>query len=157
MIRPLFCHAVPLSRSRPTSRTARRPYPYSYLSDSAALIVAELAANAVTHARVPGRDFELRLALCPTTLRIEVSDARGDREPAPKPPTPDSETGRGLLLVDALSTDWGVADRVIGKTVWAELPLGQRKVVLRAGLKRRHGGCEGNWVCQEAGRTHCYP
>ncbi|WP_406401556.1 ATP-binding protein [Streptomyces sp. NBC_00879] len=98
--------------------------PYgSDLSDSAALIVAELTANAVTHARVSGRDFELRLTLWPLTLRIEVSDARGDREPTPKPPTPDAETGRGLLLVDALATNWGTADRVIGKTVWVELPL----------------------------------
>ncbi|WP_406269344.1 ATP-binding protein [Streptomyces sp. NBC_00191] len=98
--------------------------PYgSDLSDSAALIVAELTANAVTHARVPGRDFELRLTLWPLTLRIEVSDARGDREPTPRPPTPDSETGRGLLLVDALATKWGTADRVVGKTVWAELSL----------------------------------
>lgn len=87
--------------------------------------MAELATNAVTHARVPGRDFELRLTLCPTTLRIEVSDARADREPAPRPPTPDSETGRGLLLVEALATTWGTADRVVGKTVWAELVLRQ--------------------------------
>ncbi|NUK54629.1 ATP-binding protein [Streptomyces lunaelactis] len=98
------------------------PYGSDY-SDAAALIVAELAANAVTHARVPGRDFELRLTLCPKTLRIEVSDARADREPAPRPPTPDSETGRGLLLVDALASAWGTADRVVGKTVWAELAL----------------------------------
>ncbi|MCX4823797.1 ATP-binding protein [Streptomyces sp. NBC_01142] len=98
--------------------------PYgSDLSDAAALIVAELAANAVTHGRVPGRDFELHLTLWPLTLRIEISDARGDREPSPRPPTPDSETGRGLLLVDALATSWGAKDRVIGKTVWAELPL----------------------------------
>ncbi|MFF0067233.1 ATP-binding protein [Streptomyces sp. NPDC005279] len=94
----------------------------SDLSDSAAVIVAELTANAVTHARVPGRDFELRLTLAPKTLRIEVSDARADREPDPRP-TPDLETGRGLLLVDAVATTWGVADRDIGKTVWAELAL----------------------------------
>jgi anti-sigma regulatory factor (Ser/Thr protein kinase) len=45
-------------------------------SDAAAAIVAELAANAVTHGRVPGRDFELHLALLPDTLRIEVCDTR---------------------------------------------------------------------------------
>ncbi|OAH10247.1 ATP-binding protein [Streptomyces jeddahensis] len=49
----------------------------SDLSDSAALIVAELAANAVTHGRVPGRDFEVRLTLAPDSgvLCIAVSDA----------------------------------------------------------------------------------
>ncbi|MFK4224071.1 ATP-binding protein [Streptomyces sp. NPDC019890] len=98
--------------------------PYgSGLSDSAALIVAELAANAVTHARVRGRDFELRLALTATTLRIEVSDARGDREPEPSRPASDSETGRGIQLVEALAATWGTKDRVIGKTVWAERSL----------------------------------
>lgn len=48
----------------------------SELSDDAALLVAELAGNAVTHGRVPGRDFELRMALLEGVLRIEVSDAR---------------------------------------------------------------------------------
>lgn len=43
-------------------------------SDTAALIVAELAANAATHGRDPGRDFELRLTLTEAVLRVEVSD-----------------------------------------------------------------------------------
>lgn len=95
--------------------------PYgSELSDAAAMIVAELAANAITHGRVPGRDFELRLILAATTLRVEVSDARGEREPAPRSPVPDAEDGRGLQLVEALATSWGTKDRLIGKTVWAE-------------------------------------
>ncbi|MFC5805336.1 ATP-binding protein [Streptomyces formicae] len=100
--------------------------PYdSELSDTAALIVAELTSNAVTHGRIPGRDFELRLLLSAPTLRIEVSDTRGERVPtAPvTPPPADAETGRGLLLVVALATAWGVTDRVVGKTVWAELTL----------------------------------
>lgn len=99
--------------------------PYgSDLSDSTAVIVAELAANAVTHGRVLGRDFELRLAFAPTALRIEVSDARGESEPLLGPPATDEfETGRGLLLVDALATKWGTVARVVGKTVWAELAV----------------------------------
>ncbi len=98
--------------------------PYgSDVSEAAALIVAELAANAVTHGRVLGRDFELRLTLAAGTLRIEVSDARGECEPTPRPPAADSETGRGLLLVEALAAAWGTNDRVVGKTVWVELLL----------------------------------
>ncbi|MGW0699641.1 ATP-binding protein [Streptomyces sp. NPDC002867] len=95
----------------------------SELSDTAALIAAELAANAVTHGRVPGRDFELRLRLTETTLRIEVSDARGERAPLAGAPTPNAEASRGLVLVTALATDWGVFERQVGKTVWAELAL----------------------------------
>ncbi|MEI5007745.1 ATP-binding protein [Streptomyces sp. PmtA] len=98
------------------------------VSETAAVLVAELAANAVTHGRVPGRDFELRLALGAGTLTVDVSDTRGERRP-PGPgatgfPAGDAETGRGLLLVAALADRWSVLDRVpVGKTVRAELDL----------------------------------
>ncbi|NLU72264.1 ATP-binding protein [Streptomyces sp. HNM0575] len=105
--------------------------PYgSTASDDAAAIVAELAANAVTHGRVPGRDFRLGLALAPYDgLRIEVTDTRDEARPSPvqgDPSDPEAEAGRGLFLVDALASDWGVRERVgggPGKTVWARLKL----------------------------------
>ncbi|MFD4172100.1 ATP-binding protein [Streptomyces anulatus] len=107
-----------------------------YLSDaseSAALIIGELTANAATHGRVPGRNFELRLSHlpgdpeAPGLLRIEVSDTRGERRP-PGPgeitaPEDSSDSGRGLLIVDALADRWAVLDRSPGKTVRAELDL----------------------------------
>ncbi|THA26731.1 ATP-binding protein [Streptomyces sp. RKND-216] len=98
------------------------------VSDAAALLVAELAANAVTHGRVPGRDFELRLLLACGTLRVEVTDARDERRPPPPghlpEPKPHAERGRGLHLVEALADRWEVLDRVpVGKTVAAELDL----------------------------------
>ncbi|MFG2652290.1 ATP-binding protein [Streptomyces sp. NPDC048436] len=97
-------------------------------SDTAALLVAELAANAVTHGRVAGRDFELRLSLDARTLRIDVSDARGECRPvgpgALTAPAGGAEGGRGLLLVEALADRWAVLDRLpVGKTVRAELDL----------------------------------
>lgn len=91
-------------------------------TEPANLLVAELAANAITHGRVPGRDFRLTLHLIGDTLRIEVTDTRGDRLPAPQQPASDAESGRGLLLVAALADRWGVAeDRFPRKRVWAEL------------------------------------
>ncbi|MFA3874508.1 ATP-binding protein [Streptomyces sp. MMCC 100] len=106
----------------------------SSLSDAATVIVAELAANAVTHGRVRGRDFELRLDHAPyVLLRIEVSDTRAERRPPARGerrgPVPLDESGRGLLLVDALADRWEVVDRVgqgvalPGKTIRAELDL----------------------------------
>lgn len=100
------------------------PYDGS-VADTVAAVVAELAANAVTHGRVPGRDFELRIALGPETVRVEVSDTRTERRP-PAPcdiaaPDFDAEAGRGLLLVQALSQAWGVTPRSVGKTVWADI------------------------------------
>ena len=97
-------------------------------SDTAALLVAELAANAVTHGRVPGRDFEVRLSLDAYTLRIDVSDPRGERRPvgpgAVTSPSAGVDGGRGLLLVEALADRWAVLDRLpVGKTIRAELDL----------------------------------
>ncbi|WP_206432356.1 ATP-binding protein [Streptomyces sp. ADI92-24] len=93
--------------------------------ESAAHIVAELAANASVHGRVPGRNFQLRLTAHPgTLLRIEVTDTRGDRLPAPSTPADDAESGRGLLIVEALADRWGVVPGLVPrKTVWAELDL----------------------------------
>ncbi|MFI1362955.1 ATP-binding protein [Streptomyces griseochromogenes] len=96
--------------------------------EEAVQVVAELAANAVLHGRVRGRDFRLGLKLHDDgTLRIEVTDARCDRIPrTPDPAAQDSETGRGLLIVAAYAHRWGVDEAPAhAKTVWAELAPGR--------------------------------
>lgn len=106
-----------------------RPYDTD-ANRTATLVVSELATNAVRHGRARGRDFRLRLTLYPQVpaLRVEVTDARPDRRP-PLPGTlspPDSglDSGRGLLLVEALSTHWGTTDGdPYTKTVWCEVAL----------------------------------
>ncbi|MFD3721613.1 ATP-binding protein [Streptomyces sp. NPDC058674] len=101
--------------------------PYgSPLSADVGLVVGELAANAVLHGRLPGRDFELLLEHDARSgaVRVTVSDARGDAEPPAEPPPVDpwsAEGGRGLLLVASVARAWGVVDRGPGKSVWAEL------------------------------------
>ncbi|MEV6593204.1 ATP-binding protein [Streptomyces acidicola] len=88
------------------------------------LVVAELAANAATHGRVPGRDFRLTLNVVGDTLRVEVTDTRGDRLPQPGAAGADAESGRGLLLVEALADRWGITRGPHPrKTVWAEVTL----------------------------------
>ncbi|GAA1426075.1 ATP-binding protein [Streptomyces thermospinosisporus] len=102
--------------------------PYgTHVSDAAALIVAELAANAVTHGRVPGRDFELCLTHLADRLRTEVTDTHsGPPCPAVRPTRTLDERGRGLLLVGALADRWEVADGMPpAKTVLAEIDLGR--------------------------------
>ncbi|MEU7604640.1 ATP-binding protein [Streptomyces sp. NPDC041003] len=97
------------------------------LSDDVGLVVGELAANAVLHGRVPGRDFELRMGYDGGQhVRVAVSDTREDASPPGEPPAVDpwsAEGGRGLLVVQALAREWGVAPRGRGpgKTVWADL------------------------------------
>ena len=100
--------------------------PESDVSCAVALVVGELAANAVQHGRVPGRDFGLRLGLDEVAgvVRIEVADAATAKRPPAATPSsyPDGESGRGLLMVDVLAVRWGSTPRhPVGKTVWAEV------------------------------------
>ncbi|UFQ15922.1 MULTISPECIES: ATP-binding protein [Streptomyces] len=127
---PTHQFTVLLSATRRGARLARllareqlrswgRPY------ETAEHVVAELANNAALHGHVPGRSFRLALMVTGTdTLRIEVTDARADRHPPStvRPPLPEAEAGRGLLLVEALADRWGTVDGPVPcKTVWAEL------------------------------------
>jgi DNA-binding NarL/FixJ family response regulator len=90
------------------------------LIDPALLVASELAANAVTHA---DSAFRIQLSLTQRTLRIDVIDF-GQGTPEPQPPSTTQEHGRGLLLIDALTTAWGIEDGPgSGKLVWAEITL----------------------------------
>lgn len=98
---------TPLSAGSPHSGAGRRPQPLT-TTGTASPSIAELTANAALHGRVQGRDARLALTLTPTTLRIEVTDARGGRLPVRTPDADtDGESGRGLLLVTTLADAWG--------------------------------------------------
>jgi anti-sigma regulatory factor (Ser/Thr protein kinase) len=89
----------------------------SDVSDSVTVIASELAANCVRHAAT---DFRISIEQLPSQIRIEVHDAGGG-QPVLRSPALTDESGRGLQIVKALSSDWGVDARadVPGKTVWA--------------------------------------
>ncbi|MCI3272375.1 ATP-binding protein [Streptomyces sp. 7R015] len=110
---------------RAREHTERQLAAWGVCFEAAAQIVAELASNAVLHGRVPGRDFRLRLKVHADRgiLRVEVTDARGDRIPQIHDPVGDeAESGRGLRIIDAYADRWGVEEAPAGgKTVWAEL------------------------------------
>ncbi|MFD8965025.1 ATP-binding protein [Streptomyces sp. NPDC059568] len=105
-------------------RKALAGWGLSELEDSAVLIVSELLSNAGLHAKVtPEQIIETRYFRSSGALRIEVHDGSSDR-PQPRTPDPEATDGRGLLLVDALADEWGVADRAgPGKMIWAALSL----------------------------------
>ena len=88
------------------------------LADAAALIVTELASNAVLHAGTP---FVVTVVSRPGGVRIAVAD--GSRcLPLRRDLEPPQSNGRGLGLVAALSADWGARLAADGsKLVWAEL------------------------------------
>jgi anti-sigma regulatory factor (Ser/Thr protein kinase) len=92
--------------------------------DSVLLVVSELMSNAVQHATGPAA-VRLCLQVVPDTGRVHIELEDGD----PRPPTPadrpGTEGGRGLLIVDRLSSRWGW-DRVegSGKRVWSDIDPG---------------------------------
>ena len=87
------------------------------LADDTALVVTELAANAIVHAQT---GFTVDLSAGPDVLRITVRDA------SPLPPASAADLPalplHGLGAVDALASRWGV-ERLghSGKLVWVEL------------------------------------
>ncbi|MFF3418964.1 ATP-binding protein [Streptomyces sp. NPDC002698] len=97
------------------------------LAHTVAVLMAELASNAVRHGSLPGRDFRLALLLLSDALRVEVTDTRPERRPEPASTAPqslDAPSGRGLLLVEAYAERWGWERRdACTKTVWGEVAL----------------------------------
>ncbi|MEU3190810.1 ATP-binding protein [Streptomyces sp. NPDC006992] len=119
-----------LSRALSSAATARR-LTYTALScwgldelaDDAALVVSELVANAVQHARRES----IRVVVERTgvrSVRVAVADFSRAR-PVAREVGEGDEGGRGLALVGELAVGWGVDERRWGKVVWAELEAGE--------------------------------
>ena len=91
---------------------------YGSLAENAQFVAAELLANAYQHGAPP---VVVRLAGSTGGVRFEVSDA-SPRWPVLVSAAAGNMTGRGLALIDALSSSWGVLrEPTGGKTVWCEL------------------------------------
>jgi anti-sigma regulatory factor (Ser/Thr protein kinase) len=88
------------------------------LAQDAAMVLTELVANAVDHAR---SESTLSLRVAHEGLCVAVRDAHPGPVPRPAPIDPTAARGRGLQMVDALTTAWGVTSHDGGKTVWAVL------------------------------------
>jgi anti-sigma regulatory factor (Ser/Thr protein kinase) len=89
------------------------------LCDDLCLVATELVVNALRHA---GTHMTVRLRVITGGVRLEVEDG-STRPLRPRPAGPSDEGGRGLLLVDALSSRYGVEGEATGKRVWVELLL----------------------------------
>lgn len=90
------------------------------LADTVSLIVSELTTNAVRHAR---SSFRVTVSRSGSLVLVEVRDD----SPAPaflRDGEPFALSGRGLHLVETLSTEWGMTRHAQGgKSVWASLDL----------------------------------
>jgi anti-sigma regulatory factor (Ser/Thr protein kinase) len=132
-------------RCQPEAVTAARRFVRDVLSDqslevvqAAELMTSELATNCVRHART---DFELSVH-SRDEIRIEVRDT-GRGRPRPLSPAPQDPSGRGLLIVEAMSERWGVIPASSGKTVWFTLPKPETSSESsRSAAARRRGSGE---------------
>ncbi|UYQ63662.1 ATP-binding protein [Streptomyces peucetius] len=120
-VRELFCRRERRSEraAREFAREALTAWEWGAGAGDVTLCVSELAANALVHGVPPGRGYLLRMWLYEQgcALRVEVHDSGYGR---PRVRRPEGESGRGLLLVDALADRWGVGPREPGKVVWCE-------------------------------------
>ncbi|MCW3058050.1 MAG: hypothetical protein JWO21_2019 [Solirubrobacterales bacterium] len=109
------CQPEAVTAARRFVRDALVDHPLE-ITQAAELMASELATNCVRHART---DFELVIH-SHEQIRIEVRDT-GEGRPTPLSPTARELSGRGLLIVEAMSDAWGVIPASSGKTVWFTL------------------------------------
>jgi len=93
------------------------------IRDSVALMVSELATNALVHA---AGGFEVSVERTDGSVLVSISD-RGEGRPVLQAPPSSEPHGRGLRIVDRLSDEWGISPPAVGgqrgKTVWFRLSL----------------------------------
>lgn len=87
-------------------------------ADVVELLVSELVTNAILHA---GTEVTLQLSYDDGVLRVEVRDALPGKGVRRRHFGTAATTGRGLELIEALATEWGVEAGAHGKTVWFTL------------------------------------
>ncbi|HUY50174.1 MAG TPA: ATP-binding protein [Streptosporangiaceae bacterium] len=111
--------AVPCARLH--ARLLIREWGLAALADDVEILVSELVTNAVQATRALGQAVPVRLWLLADAARILIIvwDA-SPQLPVRAGASTEAESGRGLLLVEALSHQWGTsAAPAGGKTVWA--------------------------------------
>jgi anti-sigma regulatory factor (Ser/Thr protein kinase) len=116
---PLGGHAAALAR-----RTVADVLHTWWLRDEAwiydaLLLTSELVGNAVRHG---GTRVALELSLDTRHLQIAVSDGCSVL-PAQRGAGDADESGRGLMIIQAIASDWGVQETDGGKRVWVRLPV----------------------------------
>jgi anti-anti-sigma regulatory factor len=113
---PPTAESVPAARRLVTAVCERWDLPG--VTGSAAIVITELAANVVRHART---GMELVITRGARQLHLAVRDGDSQRPHLVGPAGEEEPGGRGLLLVEAVSTSWGYTLLPDGKVTWASL------------------------------------
>lgn len=121
-------HAEAVPTARRFARAALADEPAAVLED-AQLVATELVTNALLHGAAP---VHFRVQPRDGCVRLEVRDT-GRAVPMWQQRDQEGLTGRGLTLVAALASGWGIDPvRGSGKVVWAEItrcPQAQPRLV----------------------------
>ncbi|MCE6996368.1 ATP-binding protein [Saccharothrix sp. S26] len=110
---------APLVRVRQWTAAALADLDEDHL-EAVLLVSTELLTNAYEHGATP-YGIRLRRSRMPCRVRVEVDDASPEQPVVGRSRLGETR-GRGLVLVDQLSTAWGTNPLPgTGKTVWAEV------------------------------------
>ena len=90
------------------------------LDGDAALLLSELATNAILHAE---SSFSVIVRFDGRRLRVEVGDGSHEGPHVRMHAVPDAPGGHGLRMIDSVSRRWGTVPTNHGKRVWFELPV----------------------------------
>jgi anti-sigma regulatory factor (Ser/Thr protein kinase) len=107
--------------ARSQVRAAINAWDVSVDTAAAVLLTSELVTNAIRHET--GETVLLVITCACGQLRVDVHDTSCS-VPTPVDGPADAETGRGLMLVSSLSTEWGYYPTPAGKAVYFTLALG---------------------------------
>ncbi|GGV85575.1 magnesium or manganese-dependent protein phosphatase [Streptomyces gelaticus] len=109
-----------LSDARTIVRQALTDWEMAELADDAELVTGELLVNVLLHTE-GGAVLTLEVLPEPVRrVRLSVQD-RSSAWPRRRTPGETATSGRGLLLLDAIATRWGIEPRGEGKAVWCEI------------------------------------
>ncbi|MFD8716885.1 ATP-binding protein [Streptomyces sp. NPDC059629] len=114
--------AVPSARRRVVALALNSGVPLQAETlENVELLACEVITNAVLHSAGPCNVVVIRTA---ERLRVEVTDSDPKLPRTAVAAGPGDESGRGLLLVDALADAWGMQPDSESKTTWFEVKLG---------------------------------
>jgi anti-sigma regulatory factor (Ser/Thr protein kinase) len=133
---PYAPSSVGVARRRLGADLRAHGIPETTVTD-AVLVLSELLSNAIRHGQpLPGAQVQVAWTLNSGTLELAVSDGGAPSPPQPTLPSPSSPGGRGLGIVEHLSSRWGYHNTNQGITVWALLPASRARTTSRRWPRR---------------------
>lgn len=124
---PLWCCQITLAPQAPSVAEVRgfvrrhlNLHDLPLLVDDMTLVASELATNALLHA---GTEFTVTMTASAEAVTLTVGDGSSTR-PSRVDRAIDDIGGRGIAIVDAVASSWGVeVSPTVGKGVWASFDV----------------------------------